>query len=176
MFAAPDLLGEFVNAMEGWVTLKASIDRSSRSAVVTVEGRRSRVQSGRQGGGGGGPVLWTKLCKAGIALQIKRNWSARNPVEAVPAEEQTQPETGTESLRRGGRLCPSGGHPGGRTEKGPKRPRPRPERKAAARSRARPGHLRKTHQKRAPVPIGELELDMGMVVVEGDVFAVDHRS
>ena len=30
--------------------------------------------------------------------------------------------------------------------------------------------------KRAPVPIGELELDMGMVVIEGDVFAVDNRE
>ena len=29
---------------------------------------------------------------------------------------------------------------------------------------------------KGPTPIGELELDMGMVVVEGDVFAVDHRE
>lgn len=30
--------------------------------------------------------------------------------------------------------------------------------------------------KRAPVPIGELELDMGMVVIEGDVFAIENRE
>ena len=30
--------------------------------------------------------------------------------------------------------------------------------------------------KKRPTPIGELELDMGMVVIEGDVFAVDNRE
>ena len=29
---------------------------------------------------------------------------------------------------------------------------------------------------KAPTPMGELELDMGMVVVEGDVFAIDNRE
>ena len=38
MFAALTYWAEFVNAMEGWVITEASIDRSSRSAVVTVEG------------------------------------------------------------------------------------------------------------------------------------------
>ena len=38
MFAALTQWAEFVNAMEGWVITEASIDRSSRSAVVTVEG------------------------------------------------------------------------------------------------------------------------------------------
>ena len=28
----------------------------------------------------------------------------------------------------------------------------------------------------APVSIGELELDMGMVVIEGDVFAIENRE
>ena len=30
--------------------------------------------------------------------------------------------------------------------------------------------------KKAPVPIGELEIDMGTVVIEGDVFAVEHKE
>ena len=30
--------------------------------------------------------------------------------------------------------------------------------------------------KKQPIPMSDLELDMGMVVVEGDVFAVDHRE
>ena len=63
MFAALTQWAEFVNAMEGWVITEASIDRSSRSAVVTVA-RRCRAQPGRPGGGDSGPVLWTKLCKA----------------------------------------------------------------------------------------------------------------
>lgn len=43
MFAALTYWAEFVNAMEGWVITEASIDRSSRSAVVTVEGDRKSV-------------------------------------------------------------------------------------------------------------------------------------
>ena len=38
MFAALCQWTEFVNAMGGWRIVEAAIDRSSRSAVVTVEG------------------------------------------------------------------------------------------------------------------------------------------
>ena len=38
MFAALRQWTEFVSAMSGWKIVEAAIDRSSRSAVVTVEG------------------------------------------------------------------------------------------------------------------------------------------
>lgn len=87
------------------------------------------------------------------------------------------------SRRRDGRacggedaLCPSGGHPGGRTEKGPNGRAASGKGKSGGEKRGKGRAIYGKPIKRAPVPIGELELDMGMVVVEGDVFAVDHRE
>lgn len=95
MFAALTYWAEFVNAMEGWVITEASIDRSSRSAVVTVEGAA-----------GAGSNLVAKAEEAvarcyGLnsvklnCITDKKEPERAEPVEAVPAEEQTQPETGT---------------------------------------------------------------------------------
>ena len=177
MFAALTQWAEFVNAMEGWVITEASIDRSSRSAVVTVEGAA-----------GAGPNLVAKAEEAvarcyGLnsvklnCITDKKEPERAEPVEAVPAEEQTQPETGTgepaaeedafaraeairaAALKKVRTAAPASG-------KG----------KSGGEKRGKGRAIYGKPIKRAPVPIGELELDMGMVVVEGDVFAVDHRE
>ena len=177
MFAALTYWAEFVNAMEGWVITEASIDRSSRSAVVTVEGAA-----------GAGSNLVAKAEEAvarcyGLnsvklnCITDKKEPERAEPVEAVPAEEQTQPETGTgepaagedafaraeairaAALKKVRTAAPASG-------KG----------KSGGEKRGKGRAIYGKPIKRAPVPIGELELDMGMVVVEGDVFAVDHRE
>ena len=97
MFAALTQWAEFVNAMEGWVITEASIDRSSRSAVVTVEGAA-----------GAGPNLVVQAeetvarcyglnsVKLNCITDIKDPERAE-PAEAAPAEEQPQPDAGAAS-------------------------------------------------------------------------------
>ena len=108
----------------------------------------------------------------------KKEPERAEPAEAAPAEEQPQPDAGAGApAAEGGRLARAGGHPGGRPEKVRTAvPASGKGARAEARSGARGRAIYGKPIKRAPVPIGELELDMGMVVVEGDVFAVDHRE
>ena len=177
MFAALTQWAEFVNAMEGWVITEASIDRSSRSAVVTVEGAA-----------GAGPNLVVQAeetvarCYGLNSVKLncitdKKEPERAEPAEAAPAEEQPQPDAGAgapaaeedafaraeairaAALKKVRTAVPASGKGKGGGEK-----------------RGKGRAIYGKPIKRAPVPIGELELDMGMVVVEGDVFAVDHRE
>ena len=185
MFAALRQWTEFVSAMSGWKIVEAAIDRSSRSAVVTVEGAA-----------GAGPNLIAQAEEAvgkcyGLN-HVKLNCLADTPARPETPEPENQPVSGPEqpvqappdapaheeiqtpqdafaraeairaaALKQVRQAAPSAkGKPGGRGEK------------KGSSGKAIFGKP----IKRAPVPIGELELDMGMVVIEGDVFAIENRE
>ena len=185
MFAALRQWTEFVNAMSGWKIVEAAIDRATRSAVVAVEGAS-----------GAGPNLIAQaeeaVAKCYGLSHVKLNCLADAPAQPEPPQPEHEPVPGPEqpvqappsapqneesqtpqdafaraeairaaALKQVRRAAPSGkGKPGGKGEK----------------KRDNGRAIFGKPIKRAPVPIGELELDMGMVVIEGDVFAVDNRE
>jgi len=161
MFAALRRWTELSNGVEGWLIVSAAIDRASRSAKILVEGAA-----------GAGPNLIREveetLCRAyGLnSVKLQPAPVESKPVPAPEPQPVSQPEAvpedafaRTEAIRQaamknlGRPAAPSKGDkkPGGKTIFG----------KAVT---------------KAPTPIRELELDMGMVVVEGDVFAIENKE
>ena len=194
MFSALRQWTELTNGVERWVIVSAAVDRSSRSAKIVVEGAA-----------GAGPNLIAQaeeaLC---LVYQLKSVWieaaeptaqeepkkvnedknSVDDSVDNFAAEpgkpledkacgdtvpkrenENSKPESvddafaRTEALRAKRLQSVKRAAPSVKAEK-------KPQGKAIF------GKL----ITKAAVPIGELELDMGTVVVEGDVFAVDNRE
>lgn len=169
MFAVLNHWRELATGVAGWQIVSAAIDKASRSADLEVKGAE-----------GAGPNLVREaedtICRA-YGLSSVRIRSA------VP-EPKSQPQP-----------------PKVREEKGPE-PAPVPEQEQAkpqdafARAEAiRAAAMKNAAVRAVPVspeekkkvifgkpikkqaiPMSDLELDMGMVVVEGDVFAVDHRE
>lgn len=184
MFAALRQWTEFVSAMSGWKIVEAAIDRSSRSAVVTVEGAAGAgpnlIAQAEEAVGKCYGLNHVKLnCLADAparpeppqaAEPVQKPAAEREPDGPVPApEEQRTPQDAfaraeairAAALKQVRQAAPSAkGKPGGRGEK------------KGSSGKAIFGKP----IKRAPVPIGELELDMGMVVIEGDVFAIENRE
>ena len=175
MFAALRQGVELSNGVEGWLIVSAAIDKASRSAKIVVEGAA-----------GAGPNLVAQaeeaVCRAYGLNSVK--------IEAVPAPEPpvehgAPSDTGAAPEKRQAEAVPPENEldPFARTEA---------IRKAALKKTARPAASPSSPAKgekkpkgktvfgrtitKAPTPIGELELDMGMVVVEGDVFAIDNRE
>ena len=182
MFAALCQWQELAEAVEGWVIVAAAIDKASRSALVTLDGAR---------GAGANLIRQAEEAVArcyGLA-SVKFQMAApepETPAEApapaapsVPASapqtrpahprqgENTAPEMDafarTEAIRREALRKARGSAPAAR-------PKGKGEGKPSGKTIF--GHV----IKKRPTPIGELELDMGMVVIEGDVFAVDNRE
>ena len=176
MFAALRQWTELSNGVEGWRIVSAAIDKASRSAKITVEGAA-----------GAGPNLMAQaeeaLCRAYGLNSVK--------IEAAPA-----PEADGDCCR-GAQCAPAGGHCPPLQNASEERSdhdedafaRTEAIRRAAMKNTARPAAAPSKREKKpqgkaifgkaiskAPTPMGELELDMGMVVVEGDVFAVDNRE
>ena len=184
MFAALRQWTEFVNAMSGWKIVEAAIDRATRSAVVAVEGAS-----------GAGPNLIAQaeeaVAKCYGLSHVKLNCLADAPAQPEPPVLEKQPVPGPEQ--------PVQAPPSAPAQEESQTPQDAFARAEAIRAaalkqvrQAAPGAKKKAAGKgekrdngraifgkpikRAPVPIGELELDMGMVVIEGDVFAVDNRE
>ena len=182
MFAALRRWTELSAAVEGWIIASAAIDKASRSAKIAVEGAA-----------GAGPNLIAQaeetLARAYGLNSVKIEAAA--PVDS-PVSQTGAQRSGSGLERRSGgasELSPAGGSEGcearddedafARTEA---------LRKAALKNAARPAAPVKGDNKpkgkaifgkpvtKAPTPMGELELDMGTVVVEGDVFAIDNRE
>ena len=175
MFAALRQWTELSTAVEGWLIASAAIDKASRSAKIAVEGAA-----------GAGANL---IAQAEEALCRAYGLNSVRIEAAVPA-----PETDGERCR-GAQCAPAGGQRPPLQEDPEEKPeldafaRTEALRKAALKSTARPAAPAAKGDKKprgkaifgkpvtkAPTPIGELELDMGMVVVEGDVFAIDNRE
>ena len=170
MFAALRRWTELSSAVEGWMIVTAAIDKASRSARIVVEGAA-----------GAGPNLIREaeetLCRAYGLNSVKVEPVREDPVpapapaetgkeppaepahaEAAPAQEPQDAFARAEAIRKA--AMKQAAHP----------VKPKGDKKPAGRS------IFGKSISKAPTPIGELELDMGMVVIEGDVFAVDNRE
>ncbi|MBE6956654.1 MAG: PolC-type DNA polymerase III [Ruminococcaceae bacterium] len=161
MFAALCGEGELSRAAAGWLIVSAAIDRAKRSAHIRVEGAAEAGDVLLQ-------MAQEQLCRSyglncAVIEAVAAEVPAEEPVRAVPAQEAA-PEDAfarTQAIREAAmknmvRAVPSG-----------------EEKKAgAAHGKVVFGHV----VKKKPIPMGDLELDMGTVVIEGDVFAIDHRE
>ena len=177
MFAALRQWTEFVNAMSGWRIVEADIDRTTRSAVVSVEGAS---------GAGHNLIAQAEeaVAKCYGLSHVKLNCLAEEvpqpeapkapepeelPKTAPAYEEIKTPQDAfarAEAIRAAALKQVRHAAPSGKKKSGGKGEKKRDNGRAIF---GKP-------IKRAPMPIGELELDMGMVVVEGDVFAIDNRE
>lgn len=164
MFVALHQWTELCNGIEGWLIVSASIDKASRSAKIYIEGME-----------GAGPNLVAQaeeavarcysLHSVKICVATKQE---QTPPEVPPVPHPKKAETPkqdafarTEAIRQAA------------MKKGPKvTGEPRQKESQKAKGKAVFGRP----ITKAPTPIQGLELDMGMVVVEGDVFAVDNRE
>ena len=184
MFAALRQWTEFVSAMSGWKIVEAAIDRSSRSAVVTVEGAAGAV-----------PNLIVQAEEA-VGKCYGLNHVKLNCLADAPA--RPEPPQAAEPVQKpAAEREPDGPAPVPEEQRTPQDAFARAEairaaalkqvRQAAPSAKGKPGERGEKKGssgkaifgkpiKRAPVPIGELELDMGMVVIEGDVFAIENRE
>ncbi len=166
MFAALCRDAELAAAVEGWLIVSATIDKASRSARLVVDGAE-----------GAGPNLIAQ------ARETVERCYGLNHVKIEPftaeAQHEARPDQPAEPWEEPAPAQPREQDAFARTEA---------IRRAAMKQAARPVPAKGTSQKpqgrtifgkaisKAPTPIGELELDMGTVVVEGDVFAVDNRE
>jgi DNA polymerase-3 subunit alpha (Gram-positive type) len=163
MFAALRRWTELSNAVEGWLIVSAAIDKASRSAKIVVEGAS---------GAGANLIQEAEetLCRAYSLNSVK--------IEAVQTE-VSAPAPTPEAEPAGTPAAPQPEDAFARAEA---------IRRAAMQQVAQAASPSKGEKKpggkaifgkpvtKAPTPIRDLELDMGTVVVEGDVFAVDNRE
>ncbi len=176
MFAALRQWTELSNGVEGWLIASAAIDKASRSAKIAVEGAA---------GAGSNLIAQAEeaVCRAyglnSVKIQAEEQIVTHEEKKVdKPISEEPKPLEDKDS-RNVDRDKNRVDDAFARTEA---------IRKAALKSGARPAAPAKKDKKpqgksifgkaisKAPTPIGELELDMGMVVVEGDVFAIDNRE
>ena len=180
LFSMVNQWPELAQATGRWMIVSATFDRGSRSAKVSVEGAS-----------GAGPNLIFQVEEAigkvyglvSVKLDCLSNTS-EDATKKKPAAEEKKPESErpeptiqadmpqlkptaemeafarteairAEALKNMKKVSPS-------AAKG--------EGKAAAKP------IFGNTIKKMPIPIRDLELDMGMVVVEGDVFAVDNKE
>ena len=160
MFAALRSSTELSNAVAGWVIESASIDKAVRSARIRVAGME-----------GAGPNLVQEaqgaICRCyglnSVLLEcVPSEQPAADVAHAPAAVAVSEPEDAfarTQAIRDAAmknivRAVPAG------------------EKKEKSQGKVIYGHV----IKKKPMPIGDLQLDMGTVVVEGDVFAIDHRE
>ena len=153
MFAALCGEGELSRAAAGWLIVSAAIDRAARSAHIRVEGAAQAGDTVLQ-------MVQEQLCRSyGLRSAVIE------PVDTAPPVREPSPEEDvfarTRAIREAAmrsvvRAVPSGEEKKATSEHG----------------KVIYGHV----VKKKPIPMGDLELDMGTVVVEGDVFAIDHRE
>ncbi len=179
MFAALRRWTELSNAVEGWLIVSAAIDKRSRSAKILVEG----IQ-------GAGPNLIAQaeetVCRCYGLNSVKIQAAPAQESQPVSAPVQAEKPKVADKPQQSASQAP---------EKKPEEDafaRTEAIRRAAMKKSAHPaaapsaskGGGGKSQGKaifgrpitKAPTSIGELELDMGIVMVEGDVFAVDNRE
>ncbi len=147
MFSALRRWSELSGAVEDWLIASAVIDKAARSAKVVVEGAA---------GAGANLIREAEetLCRA-YGLNSAKIEAVRREEKAAPAGD---PFARAEAIRR--EALKNAGRAAPRAEKG------KPGGKALF---GRPFAKK-------PTPIGELQLDMGTVAVEGDVFLVENRE
>ena len=161
MFTAVRRNQELSDAVEGWVILSAAIDKGQRSARIELEGAQGAganlLQEAQEYVCRAYGLNSVKLVPAEIQLPVQ----PKTVPAAEPVAEVDDAFARTQAIREA-------------ALKNITRAVPSVQEKKATKDHGKVifGHV----VKRKPVPMGELALDMGTVVVEGDVFAVDHRE
>ncbi len=177
MFAALRRWTELALAVEGWLIVSAAIDKAGRSAKITVEGAA-----------GAGPNLLREaeeaVCRAYGLNVVKLELAAPesgSPDGGQSRQEAPKPDWNThQTAGPEAALTSSAGQDAfARTEA----IRQAAMKHVVSRPGAAKGEKRSAGRaifgkaiSKLPTPIGDLELDMGTVVVEGDVFAIDNRE
>ena len=172
MFAALRQWTELSAGVEGWLIVSAAIDKQSRSAKILVEGAQ---------GAGANLIAQAEeaVCRCYALNSVKiqaapaqepqpvvqpaQGDKPQQPVFPVPEQKEEDPFARTEAIRRA--AMKKSAHPVAA---------PAPTKGGGGKSQGKAIFGRPITK--ATTPIEELELDMGMVVVEGDVFAVDNRE
>ena len=187
MFAALRRWTELSNAAEGWLILSAAIDKASRSAKILVEGAE-----------GAGPNLIREaeetICRAYGLNSVKIQTAIPRPAQPVPVQKPVvEPAAAAKPAPAPTPVQAAKPAPAPVPQAKAKAPedafaRTEAIRQAAMKRMSQPAAPAKGDKKpggkaifgkaitKAPTPIADLELDMGMVVVEGDVFAVDNKE
>ncbi|MGI5963147.1 MAG: PolC-type DNA polymerase III [Lawsonibacter sp.] len=174
MFAALNRWSELSQAVSSWVIVGAQIEKSSRSARIVVEGAS-----------GAGPNLLQEVeetvarCYGLLSVKIKSDI----PVEPVQTSQVTEQHgfqlTDVESTKEPKQNeSDAAGDAFARAEairRAALKQVSRPTEPAKGKKTTGKALFGKPITKQA-IPVEELELDMGSVVVEGDVFAVDNRE
>ena len=177
MFSMLKQWPELAQATERWMVESATIERASRSAKVAVEGAS-----------GAGPNLVIQVeeavAKAYGMNSVKLECLSIKEEKPIPKVEEKKAESPKNTLEN---------------PEGLPQLKPTAEMEAFARTEAIRAEALKNIKmaapsaaksegkssakaifghviKKMPIPIRDLELDMGMVVVEGDVFAVDNKE
>ena len=172
MFSALGRWTELASAVEPWQITAVVLNRAQRSADIQVAGAA---------GAGANLVREAEetICRAYALNSVKISCVQPAPQPEQPAAAKAeapakpQPKSDSKEVPKS-----AGGDPFARTEA--------IRRAAMERSSVRPAaHAERKSKGEAilgravtkrPTPMNELELDMGVVVVEGDVFAVDHKE
>ena len=172
MFSALGRWTELASAVEPWQITAVVLNRAQRSADIQVAGAA---------GAGANLVREAEetICRAYALNSVKISCVQPAPQPEQPAAAKAeapakpQPKSDCKEAPKS-----TGGDPFARTEA--------IRRAAMERSSVRPAaHAERKSKGEAilgravtkrPTPMNELELDMGVVVVEGDVFAVDHKE
>ncbi|MEA4933468.1 MAG: exonuclease domain-containing protein, partial [Lawsonibacter sp.] len=184
MFAALCRWTELALAVEGWLIVSAAIDKASRSAKIAVEGAM-----------GAGPNLIREaeeaVCRAyGLnAVKIELAASAQAASAVVPPDENPEKPAIPKTIEKTDRTTALEAAPKFKASAEQDAfARAEAIRKAAMKNVVGRSVASKRNEKpggraiygkaisKTPTPIGNLELDMGTVVVEGDVFAIDNRE
>ncbi len=151
MFSLLRAVTELAAATQNWLITAAAIDKTSRSAKIQIEGAS----------GAGGNLLdqaEQAIARAYGLNSVKIEVSQDAP--PPPPSGQEDPFAKTEAIR-----------------KAALRELKRPASTAAPGKKPPAGStIFGKAIKRPPTPVGELELDMGMVAVEGDVFNVENKE
>ena len=176
MFSALGRWTELANAVEPWQITAVVLNRAQRSADIQVSGAAGAganlVREAEETICRAYALNSVKISCVQPATQPEQPAQAQEPVrpapvskpqgepkpKAEPKPEQGDPFARTEAIRRAA------------MERSSVRPAAHAERKAKGEA-----IFGRAVTKR-PTPMNELELDMGVVVVEGDVFAVDHKE
>ncbi len=168
LFSAWKPEGELARIAEDLQVTRAVIDKAARSIRAEIECPQALAPAVKErlerSVALAYRVEWVELLAAAAAAPPSGAVPAPAPQEPAPAPAPAEedPFARTEAIRREAlkrlKTAPSGG----REKKG-----------SALKGKLLYGR----HEiKKEPVPMSTLELDMGTVIVEGDVFSVDHRE
>ena len=167
MFAALNRWTELAAGVSGWRIVSAAIDQVSRSADLVVSGAA-----------GAGPNLIREaqdmICRAYGLSSVRIRTVQEQPTPAAPEKAEERPAAPPAEKTKADAPQNAFAKAQAIRAAAMKKAAVRPAAPAQAKGSGKAIFGKEI--KKQPIPMSDLELDMGMVVVEGDVFAVDHRE